>query len=42
VLFALATGAAVVVLSNAITAIVYDPPKLTATHAHEICTMRGG
>lgn len=42
VLFMLASGAAVVVISNAITAIVHTPAKLTATHALEVCTMRGG
>jgi len=42
VLFMLASGAAIVVISNAITAIVHTPAKLTATHALEVCTMRGG
>lgn len=41
ILFVLATGASVLVVSNAFTAIVHAPAKLTATHALEICTMRG-
>ena len=42
VLFMLASAAAVVVISNAITAIVHTPAKLVLTHAHDICAMRGG
>jgi uncharacterized membrane protein YfcA len=42
VLFVMASGAAVVVISNAVTAIVHNPAKLTMTHAHDMCSMRGG
>lgn len=41
VLFVLASAAAVVVISNSITAIVRMPAKLTMTYANDICKMRG-
>ncbi len=41
-LFVLATLAGIIVVSNAIHAIVLTPAKLTVTHAHDICSMRGG
>lgn len=41
VLFLLASAAAIIVISNAVTAIVHMPAKLTLTHAHDICAMRG-
>lgn len=41
-LFVLATAAGIIVVSNAVTAIVHTPAKLTMTHALDICSMRGG
>jgi hypothetical protein len=39
-LFVLASAAGIVVLVKSVTALVHDRSLLTATHAHEICSMR--